>query len=52
MGEKAVDISLTILEGAIAIAGLTLVYSAFLVARAHALSCRAIDLPHPNLTDF
>jgi hypothetical protein len=34
MGEKAIDIALGLLNGAIAIAGLTLVYSAFLIGRA------------------
>ena len=34
MGEKAIDIALGLLNGSIAIAGLTLVYSAFLIGRA------------------
>jgi hypothetical protein len=34
MGEKSIDIALAILQAAIAISGLTLVYSAFLVSKA------------------
>jgi hypothetical protein len=34
MGDMSVDIALAILQASIAIAGLTLVYSAFLIARA------------------